>query len=133
MSRPRSLMVETSAIIAILTEERGWHALAEEIAAGKAMTTCVNVFEAALALSRERRHKPTQALEIVQVLCESLDIQTMSVFPQMLPLAANAREKYGAGRYGLNFGDCLSYAAARHFHARLLFVGKDFAKTDVND
>ena len=68
-----------------------------------------------------------------QGLCESLDIQNMSVFPQMLPVAAAAREKYGAGRYGLNFSDCLSYAAARHFHARLIFVGKDFAKTDVND
>jgi ribonuclease VapC len=125
-------MVETSALVAILLQERGWETLAEEVAASKAITTCVNVLEAALALSRERRHKPTAALDIVQALCESLDVQTMSIFPQMLLLAVGAREKYGAGRHGLNFGDCLSYAAARHFHARLLYVGKDFARTDVN-
>ena len=32
---------------------------------------------------------------------------------------------------GLNFGDCFAYACARRLGAPLLFVGDDFAQTDV--
>jgi len=31
----------------------------------------------------------------------------------------------------LNFGDCLSYAAATHLGQPLLFVGQDFVATDI--
>jgi len=31
----------------------------------------------------------------------------------------------------LNIGDCFSYAAAKALDAPLLFVGDDFAKTDI--
>jgi ribonuclease VapC len=30
-------------------------------------------------------------------------------------------------------GDCLSYGAAKESRARLIYVGEDFARTDVND
>jgi ribonuclease VapC len=32
---------------------------------------------------------------------------------------------------GLNFGDCFAYALARQLGCPLLFVGEDFARTDV--
>lgn len=49
--------------------------------------------------------------------------------------AVNAFRRYGKGRHtaGLNFGDCLAYATARLTGERLLYVGADFASTDVND
>lgn len=31
----------------------------------------------------------------------------------------------------LNFGDCFSYACAKQLKSPLLFVGEDFAKTDI--
>ncbi len=133
MTRPINLMVETSALVAILLEEHGWQALAEQIAESEAATTCVNIFEATLALSHERQFKPTAALELVEAACKSLDVQVTGVLPALISTAVNARERYGSGRYRLNFGDCLSYAAARHSGARLLYVGNDFARTDVND
>jgi ribonuclease VapC len=48
-------------------------------------------------------------------------------------LALDAFERYGKGRHKakLNFGDCLSYATAKRHGLALLFVGKDFAATDV--
>ena len=48
-------------------------------------------------------------------------------------MAAEAFIRYGKGRHpaALNFGDCLTYAAAKVAAAPLLFVGEDFAKTDV--
>jgi len=40
---------------------------------------------------------------------------------------------YGKGRHPaqLNLGDCFSYAAAKTLNAPLLYVGADFAKTDI--
>ena len=48
-------------------------------------------------------------------------------------LALDAFERYGRGRHKakLNFGDCLSYATARRHGLKLLYVGRDFAATDV--
>lgn len=48
-------------------------------------------------------------------------------------LAADAFLRYGKGRHpaGLNFGDCMAYAVAKSEGAPLLFVGEDFARTDV--
>lgn len=43
------------------------------------------------------------------------------------------RRHLGVGRHpaGLNFGDCLSYATADLAGEPLLFVGDDFAQTDI--
>jgi ribonuclease VapC len=49
-------------------------------------------------------------------------------------LAAEAWGRYGRGSghpARLNFGDCLSYAVARHLDAPLLFKGDDLARTDI--
>ncbi|KIZ47278.1 twitching motility protein PilT [Rhodopseudomonas palustris] len=48
--------------------------------------------------------------------------------------AMRARVDYGKGfgtRGGLNFGDCFAYALAKQHSASLLYVGDDFALTDV--
>jgi ribonuclease VapC len=47
--------------------------------------------------------------------------------------AVKAFLRYGKGRHParLNYGDCMSYAAARVAERPLLFVGNDFAQTDI--
>lgn len=47
--------------------------------------------------------------------------------------ALDAWERYGKGHHAarLNFGDCISYATARIAGRPLLFVGDDFARTDI--
>jgi ribonuclease VapC len=52
----------------------------------------------------------------------------------MALLAADAAERYGRGSghaARLNFGDCLSYAVAKHLGAPLLYKGDDFRHTDI--
>ena len=44
--------------------------------------------------------------------------------------AAHARWGRGAKSAGLNFGDCFAYDVAKENNCRLLYVGRDFAKTD---
>ena len=49
-------------------------------------------------------------------------------------LAADAFLRFGKGRghpARLNFGDCLSYAAAKQLGAPLLYKGDDFVHTDI--
>lgn len=48
-------------------------------------------------------------------------------------VAVRAFLRYGKGRHParLNFGDCMTYATAKLAGAPLLFVGVDFAKTDL--
>jgi ribonuclease VapC len=48
-------------------------------------------------------------------------------------LAREGFRRFSKGRHpaGLNFGDCLCYALARHRGEPLLFKGDDFSKTDV--
>jgi ribonuclease VapC len=127
------LLVETSALVAIILEEPGWKSLAEQVVAGRALTTCVNAFEASLALVREKAISPTAAYEMVIEAAARLDVMVTDYAADALPFAAAARERFGAGRQGLNMGDCLSYGAARLVRMRLLYVGEDFARTDVND
>jgi ribonuclease VapC len=47
--------------------------------------------------------------------------------------AVDAFRRFGRGQHpaGLNFGDCLTYAAASLSGEPLLFVGDSFAKTDL--
>jgi ribonuclease VapC len=129
----RPLLVESSALVAIILEEPGWEALAQQaVDAARAITTSVNVFEAVLAVTRERGIPPTQAHPLVETVVERLGLDIIAISAPMIPAAAQARETYGAGRHGLNLGDCLSYAAAKHHAAKLLYVGDDFSRTDVN-
>jgi len=48
-------------------------------------------------------------------------------------LARTAWREYGKGRHPakLNFGDCCSYALAKHLKQPLLFKGNDFSQTDI--
>ena len=45
----------------------------------------------------------------------------------------DAYGKWGRGVHpaGLNFGDCFACAVAKQHDCRLLYVGQDFAKTDI--
>lgn len=47
--------------------------------------------------------------------------------------SAEAFMRYGKGRHpaGLNYGDCMTYATARVAEHPLLFIGNDFAQTDI--
>lgn len=59
-----------------------------------------------------------------------LDIITPTI---QADLACTAWRQYGKGRHPakLNFGDCCSYALAKHLNHPLLFKGDDFSKTDL--
>ncbi len=131
-SRRPELLVETSALVAILFEEPEWEAFTDRILAVKSLTTSVNVFEAVLALTKLVANTPSEAHVRVLKLIQRLAIEVVPLTPEMIPHAVAARERYGRGRKGLNMGDCLSYAAAKQLGLKLIYKGEDFSATDVN-
>jgi len=64
---------------------------------------------------------------------QSIGAEIVAVDNEQVALARDAARTFGRGRHraALNFGDCFSYALAIASNAPLLYVGDDFAKTDV--
>lgn len=63
-----------------------------------------------------------------------LPVHSISITPEIGELAISAMARYGKGRghpAQLNFGDCFSYACAKAAGVPLLYVGSDFARTDL--
>ena len=65
---------------------------------------------------------------------DKLGAREISVGSAEATMAIGAFEAWGKGRgtAGLNFGDCFSYALASGRNVPLLFVGDDFARTDID-
>jgi ribonuclease VapC len=70
-----------------------------------------------------------------ELLLREAEMVEVAMPPMIGPVAVGAFLRFGKGRHParLNFADCLAYACARGFGARLLFKGDNFSKTDVND
>ena len=67
-------------------------------------------------------------------IIDGLGFEVVTVTPGAARRIANAYEAWGKGvsKSGvLNFGDCFAYVVAKEHACRLLYVGKDFAGTDL--
>ena len=66
-------------------------------------------------------------------LIDGLGFNAVAVTPAAARRVALAYARWGKGVHaaGLNFGDCFAYELAREHDCPLLYVGGDFAKTDV--
>ena len=66
-------------------------------------------------------------------LLSGLAVEFIAFDKTQAQLARIAWQQYGKGRHPakLNFGDCCSYALAKHLNSPLLFKGNDFVQTDV--
>jgi len=62
-----------------------------------------------------------------------LRFEVVPVDAAMAQRAADTHARWGKGAksVGLNFGDCFAYTVAKDNRCPLLYVGRDFAKTDV--
>jgi ribonuclease VapC len=64
---------------------------------------------------------------------DRFDFNIISVTPAAARRIGLAYQQWGRGIHpaALNFGDCFAYAVAKEHACRLLYVGDDFAKTDI--
>ena len=125
------MIVETSVIVAILSEESDAREFADAIEeATDRRVSVVSYVEAAIVL--DSRRNPALSRRLDDFVRESrvlLDPVTV----EQAKLAREAYRDYGKGRHraGLNFGDCFAYALAKDKGEPLLFKGDDFRSTDV--
>ena len=70
----------------------------------------------------------------LDLLIHRISAKVVDVTSDQIDLARDAWRRFGKGRHraGLNYGDCFSYALARHAGEPLLSKGDDFVHTDID-
>lgn len=124
------MIVDSSAILAILFDEEDGAGFAEAIAsADERLISPVNFVEAATRYGA-RNGSPTVFDAFIQAA--RIEIEAVTVEQAHLARMAYARFGRGTGHPArLNLGDCFAYALARSRADVLLFKGDDFIHTDV--
>lgn len=126
------MVVDTSALIAILLAEPEADAFVEAIAgAASRLVGAPTLVETAAVMAA--RHGPGGEVA-VDALLQRLDVRVIAMSPDAAVAARSAYVRWGKGVGSpavLNYGDCLSYGVAVAADEPLLFKGDDFARTDV--
>jgi ribonuclease VapC len=125
------MVIDTSAVVAILFEEGGHFRYAEAIeGALTRLVSAVTRVELSFVVEGRKREAGRERLERFFALTGA---EVIAVTPQQATLAIGAFRNYGKGRHaaGLNIGDCFSYALASATGHPLLFKGADFGLTDI--
>jgi len=125
------VIVDSSALVAIVLKEPGWEDLLARIAEASAVAIGAPTLAETGAVLTARLG--TQAPRLLRALIDEGDIDVVPFVEEHARAAMDAFSRYGKGRHpaGLNFGDCLTYAVAKLSGEPLLYVGNDFSKTDL--
>jgi ribonuclease VapC len=128
------VVVDTSAIVAIVEREPTSDAIKSVLAAsGQRELSAASLVEAGAVISK-RGSDPTKALVSLERLIVELDLTVTPFDAAQARVAMAARIRFGKGHghpAKLNLGDTYAYALAKVRNAPLLFVGEDFALTDI--
>ena len=126
------MIVDSSAIVAILLAEPERQVLLEAIQqAPEAAMTAASYLEVGMMV--DGRGNPVLSRQY-NALLEALGIMVVDTTAEQARVARAAHRDFGRGSghpARLNFGDCLSYAAAVQDGVPLLFRGDGFIHTDV--
>jgi ribonuclease VapC len=125
------MVIDTSVLVAILYNEPETERFADAISRDPIrLVSAASVLEATMVVQSELGEAGWDDLD---ALLARSGIEIVAFTAEQLEIAREAFRRYGKGRHpaGLNFGDCFSYALARHAGEKLLFKGDDFARTDM--
>jgi ribonuclease VapC len=126
------VIVDTSAIVAILKREPGYESFELALAQARdALISAATWVEASIVLDLER--DPILARRFEELL-RSAEITIEPVGVEQARMAREAYRDFGKGSGSsakLNFGDCFAYALAKERDKSLLFKGNDFGHTDI--
>lgn len=126
------MVIDSSAVIAILFDEPEAEALLSQIAVAEVCRlSSASLVEIGIVLRRDAAAPRRAAFDEMLRL---FSIKIESVTEEQAYLALDAYDRFGKGtghRAGLNYGDCFSYALAKQTAEPLLFKGADFTHTDL--
>ncbi|MFL5297022.1 MAG: type II toxin-antitoxin system VapC family toxin [Phenylobacterium sp.] len=123
------IVVDASAVLAILLREPGFERYADLLTASGGRISPINHWEVLVGALRELGGG---GVSEVRGLLVALGIETATLGERDTDAAFEAYRQFGKGNGGpLNLGDCFAYALAQAEGDGLLFKGNDFPKTDV--
>lgn len=126
------MVIDASALVAILLGEPEAQRLAEAIAADpNRLVGAPTLVEASAVLLGRKGAQGEIALD---ALLQRLDVRIVPFTAEAATHARSAYRRYGKGVGSpsvLNYGDCLSYGTAVALGEPLLFKGDDFPRTDL--
>jgi ribonuclease VapC len=126
------MIVDTSAIVAILRDEPDAESFANAIAGARVRrVSTVNYVEAAAVIDGSRN--PIASRRFDDFIREA-SFYLEAVTPEQARIAREAYRDFGKGSghpAQLNFGDCFAYALAKEMREPILFKGHDFKHTDL--
>jgi ribonuclease VapC len=126
------MVIDTSAVVAILRQEPGAESLLRRLtAAGSRRISAASLLETAILLEGKFGERGGDDLDLFLARAK---IEVEPVTDEQVQIARKAWRRYGKGTghaARLNFGDCFSYALAHCLGEELLYKGKDFDQTDV--
>jgi ribonuclease VapC len=122
------IAVDTSALMAIVLDEPEAAACAAALEAENDLLISAGTVAEALVVAARRNVR-----EEMERLIGGLGFEVAAVTQASARRVAQAYESWGRGVHPavLNFGDCFAYEAAKERGCRLLFVGDDFRRTDI--
>lgn len=122
------IVVDTSALIAILLGEPLAEACLGAMENEPEVLISAGTLAEAYMVAIARNIGPR-----LKGLVEELKIAIIPLTAELAYEAGEAHRDWGKGRHraSLNYGDCFSYSAAKHYNCPLLFVGNDFSQTDI--
>ena len=122
------IVVDTSAIMAVLLREPKAAVCIKALEADEEVLVSAGTL-AELFIIAAGRNIASHAAELIDRLSAEIVPATEATARQV----GEAYARWGKGIHpaGLNFGDCFAYALAKERGCRLLYVGDDFAKTDI--
>ena len=125
------MVINSSALVAVLLGEPAAAAMAAAIAAGSPrLLSAANLLETSIVI--ENRKGEVGGRELDLLLYRS-GIEVVAFDPEQAEIARVAWRRFGKGRHpaGLNYGDCFACALAKQRRLPLLFRGSNFAQTDI--
>ena len=122
------IAVDTSALMAIVLDEAEANACIAALEIEDNILISAGTIAEALIVAARRN-----VSEEIASLIDGLGFNAIAVTPASARRIASAYGRWGKGidAAGLNFGDCFAYEVAKEHDCPLLYVGDDFARTDV--
>jgi ribonuclease VapC len=122
------IAVDTSALMAIVLNEPEADACVAVLEAEEDLLISAGTAAEALIVAARRN----VGEEMAQII-DGLGLEVVNVTPAAARRIAQVYAQWGKGIHpaALNFGDCFSYEVAKEHGCRLLFVGDDFSRTDL--
>jgi ribonuclease VapC len=123
------MVLDTSALMAVVLDAPEADACKVAIEHEPELVISGGTLAELLVVARRRGVGPT-----MERLLSTLAPEIIAVTEPEAYRVADAYDQWGRGvhRAALNFGDCFAYALAKHRDCPLLFVGDDFARTDLS-